>query len=879
MGFFCLSACSSSDDAAARRLNDMACDAIEVRDYPLAQALVDSVSLVTGNEVELLTADVYRMVVCERMSRNREYHEARERAILRMERIAEERASLDSTNEARMVAAEQAFAAVDSAYYNYIGLKEDYSDVPFLVEAGEFLNCGDYVGAIVLLEETLEDGNIGQEPRLVAAIHERLSVAYSALDDKPSSDYHRNAYLNLQESTRQDRYMEARAEQLDALNAQLSAFAVAIVVAIILLVLSLLLFHHLDRRRHGAQLVATPVDADLEERLEELGEELRELKRQVTDAQRVTLQERCKVSLSMAVIPLIDRMVAEVRKGDGRDETYLEALAKRISELNDMLTEWIKMSGGALDLHVETFALQNLFDIIVRSRSSFARFGVTLSVEATSLSVKADRTLTLFMLNTIADNARKFTPEGGSVMVSAKSVVTDDGRDYVEVSVSDTGCGLSDTDQQAIFERKIYDGHGFGLMNCRGIIEKYRKTSSLFAGCTIDVESRVGEGSRFFFRLPAGVRRAVMAMVIALASILPITAQEPIIEVSNIAKAQSFADSAYFSNIAGTYDRTLSFADSCWYYLNAHYCDRYGSADEYGDELSWLRDSVVTNYGIIADIRNETAVAALALHDWALYEHNNRMYTALIHELAKDNSLDDYCRAMERSQSDKVIAIILLIIIFLAMLPAYYVLYYRHHLRFKRHQAAQAAQARSEKEVEVMMAADECRRVRLELDNLRVTAAVTANCLSTLKHETMYYPNRILSTLRSDDLEEVVSYYSTIYTLLCTQALRQSEREHIRVSAVPMSAVLRSYEGSEVLLGDANLLSFLFELAGDVASVRAEEEYIIIDVRSAMDAYSLFLCRQIIRDHSDATGRRASGITRLSSSEGDAYRITLPRAI
>ena len=42
------------------------------------------------------------------------------------------------------------------------------------------------------------------------------------------------------------------------------------------------------------------------------------------------------------------------------------------------------------------------------------------------------------MLNTLADNARKFTEEGGSVHVSAQG-----GTDYVELSVTDTGKGMS----------------------------------------------------------------------------------------------------------------------------------------------------------------------------------------------------------------------------------------------------------------------------------------------------------------------------------------------------------------------------------------------------------------------------------------------------
>ena len=91
-------------------------------------------------------------------------------------------------------------------------------------------------------------------------------------------------------------------------------------------------------------------------------------------------------------------------------------------------------------------------------------------------------------------------------------------EDYVEISVEDNGCGLSPEDVARIVGEKVYDskaigmsdapdkeelrknkGSGFGLMNCKGIIEKYRKTNDLFKVCLFNVESGLGKGSRFLF--------------------------------------------------------------------------------------------------------------------------------------------------------------------------------------------------------------------------------------------------------------------------------------------------------------------------------------------------------------------------------------------
>ena len=81
------------------------------------------------------------------------------------------------------------------------------------------------------------------------------------------------------------------------------------------------------------------------------------------------------------------------------------------------------------------------------------------------------------------------------------------------------------------------------------------------------------------------------------------------------------------------------FADSCRHYLNRHYQHlrpkgqdlmlRQGDLSLMIPEIKWYQDSLAVNFNIILDIRNESAVAALALHEWQLYHYNNRIYTQL----------------------------------------------------------------------------------------------------------------------------------------------------------------------------------------------------------------------------------------------------------
>ena len=73
----------------------------------------------------------------------------------------------------------------------------------------------------------------------------------------------------------------------------------------------------------------------------------------------------------------------------------------------------------------------------------------------------------------------------------------------------------------------------------------------------------------------------------------------------------------------------------------------------------------------------------MALHRWDLYNYNNKVYTQLFRERSADNTLDNYCRMMQQSETNKNIAIIILIILMVMIFPLYYLMYYRHRLYYR----------------------------------------------------------------------------------------------------------------------------------------------------------------------------------------------------
>lgn len=847
--------------------------------------------------------------------------------------------------------------------YQIAGGYRTLSECYFAIE--DYNSAGD-----CLLRALQVSKNIKSAPDLVASIRERLCLVYSALDNKQQSDYNRNIYLDLQERTRQDRQLEARATLLDDNALQLNLMIAAVLVMILLVVILLYLFDRMRRRKIQSKPLSSLLEPleqwkqrnaqyinDINERKEELDEEISIARLHLDDNKKRNLEQRAKVSLVNSITPFIDRMIHEVDKlaeddGSTPDEVkqeryeYISELTDKINQYNTILTNWIQMRQGTLNLRIVSFPLQPLFDIVAKGKMSFQMKKIKLDVQPTATKVKADRTLTLFMINTIADNARKFTPAGGKVTVSAE-----EHDKYVEIVIADTGKGMDEEQLAHVFDRTYTGGHGFGLLNCKGIIEKYKKVSSIFNICRIEAESEVGKGSVFRFRLPKGIGRMIVGVILLLASSVSSFASQ--IHQHSLATgkvsreltlADAFADSAYYSNINGTYQRTLAFADSAIYYLNQHYLRQYPQGKNLmvsspklsqAAELKWFADSVTTDYSIILDIRNESAVAALALHQWTLYDRNNKVYTKLFRERSTDNTLPEYVRTMQSSENSKTVAVILLFLLLLQLPIAYYLLYYRHVVTYRfavdrirdinllllsdqaipeklkrireiwskksRHTRAnfrldevvheieeelkRGMDLSNGKEADNQLLEDELRRVRFENDRLHVSNSVLDNCLSTLKHETMYYPSRIRQLIEAspDDvasLKELVDYYKSIYLMLSAQAMEQVET-NLKCDAALKDYLFRLIQETVKDLAKAHGIA-ITQVKPKIKSVHtayATCQFVFSGLRYDDSLHHLLftpltvdmrflVCRQIVREMGETTNLRGCGIQAKPSDDG-----------
>jgi len=178
----------------------------------------------------------------------------------------------------------------------------------------------------------------------------------------------------------------------------------------------------------------------------------------------------------------------------------LTTIKKQCDELKGMVNDLLDLSRialGTISLQKETVSLCSFIIEVVRSLKHQAEVkGVSLTFSCDdTLNITVDPDRLKRILNNLLDNALKFT-ESGSI-----SVVVTDRNDDVEVSVSDTGIGIPESEIPNIFDRfyrtsstEKTKGTGLGLAIVKSLVELH--------GGEIGVESEVKKGSRFYFNLP-----------------------------------------------------------------------------------------------------------------------------------------------------------------------------------------------------------------------------------------------------------------------------------------------------------------------------------------------------------------------------------------
>ena len=214
----------------------------------------------------------------------------------------------------------------------------------------------------------------------------------------------------------------------------------------------------------------------------------------------VSHEFRSPLSAISHLAELLD--AGRVKDGDRKREYYrlIHGESGRLRRLVENLLNFARIEEGRQQFRLERISLAPwLQSTVGEFQASPAAAGKEVVVDfAPDLpAVRVDAEAMTLVLGNLLDNAVKYSPHSARVWVQASVV-----NDGVEIRVRDEGVGIADEDRVHIFER-FYRAHDSGTVAGAGLGLALVQRIVAAHGGTVDVESRVGEGSTFRVRLPA----------------------------------------------------------------------------------------------------------------------------------------------------------------------------------------------------------------------------------------------------------------------------------------------------------------------------------------------------------------------------------------
>jgi len=186
-----------------------------------------------------------------------------------------------------------------------------------------------------------------------------------------------------------------------------------------------------------------------------------------------------------------------------RDE-FLNIIQTQSQRLVNLLNDILSLSRiefREIEMNFQPVSIKEIFDntsAFYRNKIESKKQSLQIDMPSKLPPVLSDPEMIAQVFSNLIDNAIKFTPEKGKIVVRAQE--TDD---FIRIDVSDTGIGIAEKHLPRLFERfyrvdkarsREMGGTGLGLAIVKHIIQAH--------GGKVGVESELGKGSRFFFTLP-----------------------------------------------------------------------------------------------------------------------------------------------------------------------------------------------------------------------------------------------------------------------------------------------------------------------------------------------------------------------------------------
>jgi signal transduction histidine kinase len=182
-----------------------------------------------------------------------------------------------------------------------------------------------------------------------------------------------------------------------------------------------------------------------------------------------------------------------------RQIAVIQGAARRMDRLIGELRDAASIDGGQLRVELNPEHGRALLEeaaLMVAPQVEAAAHRLEVALRADSTEILCDRQRVFQVVANLVDNAVKFTPPGGRIRIATETL-----SDTFQVSVSDTGPGLRESEMERVFERYwrgrsggTQSGSGLGLYIARGIVQAH--------GGRIWAQNEAGGGTRFTFALP-----------------------------------------------------------------------------------------------------------------------------------------------------------------------------------------------------------------------------------------------------------------------------------------------------------------------------------------------------------------------------------------
>ncbi|MDW7731331.1 MAG: PAS domain S-box protein [Methanolobus sp.] len=198
---------------------------------------------------------------------------------------------------------------------------------------------------------------------------------------------------------------------------------------------------------------------------------------------------------------LLEGIFGELTDKQNRSLGHISTSGKHLLELINDILDLSKVESGKMELNYENFTVSEVLGNVGSIASPLAKkknITLQVSIEQKDISICADEVRFKQILYNLVSNAIKFTPDKGVV-----KILVCEKDNMLEVSVIDTGIGISSEDQKTLFTpfRQIdselsrqHDGTGLGLSLVKQFVELH--------GGNITVGSEPGKGSNFSFWIP-----------------------------------------------------------------------------------------------------------------------------------------------------------------------------------------------------------------------------------------------------------------------------------------------------------------------------------------------------------------------------------------